>query len=147
MRGPREQDMVDASARIAERLHERRMTMAMLDRPPRRDGVDDPATVGQLEEFRLGPDDGERGIGVLQARVGMPDVPPVGLDPIVPRSQALPWERGQRADCVEHVRLCRGRLAHRFDVPFRTWRGPQADDESFRPMLAQLRLRVRILRA
>ncbi len=99
---PGEQHVVDPLRRVRERSHQRRMTMPDQDRPPRRDGVDDLASVGQFEKFSARTDAWQRLIAAKKRRVGMPNGAPVFFLPWWSTRSARAVRRTARAEQVLH---------------------------------------------
>jgi hypothetical protein len=64
MSHPSEMHVIDLSRSLGERGHQRRMPVAVLDRPPRGNAVDHAATVRERQKFVARSNHRERIVGI-----------------------------------------------------------------------------------
>ena len=88
MREAGEMDVVPGLGRFSQGRHQRAVAVPVQDGPPRRNPVDQAATIGQLEELVFGAHGQQRQVGLAQRRVGMPYAAPIPLDQVGNRVRA-----------------------------------------------------------
>src|SRR5438045_2437338 len=118
MRDTGEQDVIDLARRVGKRLHQRRMAMPVQDRPPRRDGVDHPPTVGELEEFVVSTNTWQRVIVTKQRCIRMPDRAAIVSDN---RGYHGLWRLDGTAQLRELITLAPDARGQRGLGPFHGW--------------------------